>query len=170
MDLILARVILDAKGGKAERIEVLNSANPELLTWFDGFVKQLYFNPASVGFEDRAGTGLIFVRAIKSPIVTTDPGKLLSRQSPWIRSYASGFSGVSIPPITQILFERSSQLHAIGPDAAERQAVLDASPDIFELGFAGAEWSGSVTTRRVLPGQLDRQIKLHWQSLKEVRQ
>ncbi len=170
MDLILARVFVEASGGKAERIEVLNSASSEIRTWFDGFVKQLYFSPASAGFQDTAGTGLILVRAIQSSIVATEPGPLLSRQSPWVRSYASGFSGGTIPPIIQILFERSSLLHAIGPDAAARQAVLDASPDMFELGFAGAEWSGSVTTRRVLPGQLDRRIRLHWQSPQEMLQ
>jgi hypothetical protein len=170
MDLILARVFVEASGGKAERIEVLNSASSEIRTWFDGFAKQLYFSPASAGFQDTVGTGLIFVRAIKSSIIATEPGPLLSRQSPWIRSYASGFSGSAIPPIIQILFERSSLLHAIGPDAAQRQAVLNASPDVFELGFAGAEWSGSVTTRRMLPNPTEQPLRLHWQTPQEMLQ
>jgi len=168
IDLILARVFVDASGGKAERIEVLNSANPEIRTWFDGFVKQIYFSPASVGFQDTAGTGLIFVRAINNSIVAADPGTLLSRQSPWVRSYASGFSGGTIPPIIEILFNRSSTITAFGPGAAARQAVLNASPDIFELGFAGAEWSGTVTSRRPLPNPTEQPLRLHWQTPQEM--
>ena len=159
---------MDASGGRGERAEVLNSANPEIRTWFDEFVKQIYFDPASVGFQDTAGTGLIFVRAVQRSIVATDPGTLLSRQSPWVRSYASGFSGGTIPPIIEILFNRSTTITEVGPNAAARQAVLNASPDIFELGFAGAEWSGSVTTRRVLPNQTGQPLRLDWQTPQEM--
>ncbi len=168
IDLILARVFVDASGGRGERAEVLNSANPEIRTWFDEFVKQIYFDPASVGFQDTAGTGLIFVRAVQRSIVATDPGTLLSRQSPWVRSYASGFSGGTIPPIIEILFNRSTTITEAGPNAAARQAVLNASPDIFELGFAGAEWSASVTTRRVLPNQTGQPLRLDWQTPQEM--
>ncbi|HEX5431324.1 MAG TPA: hypothetical protein VFW83_05125 [Bryobacteraceae bacterium] len=166
VDLILARVTVSSSGGKPESVQILNARDDEIRKWFTGFIQQPWFSPATAGFKDVPGETLIFIRAIKGNLVDIDPATLLSRRSPWLQDFRNKFGAPNLPNVTQILFEREPLITAIGRDAEYQQRILDASPTIYDLTFAGAEWSllrKDLATDRSHP-------TLRWATAKELHQ
>ncbi len=142
VDLALGQVWVDSEG-KLQRVEILNARDDTFRSWFQGFLAQMRFEPATSGFVHAAGTSLILVRAVKDRIVEADPIPLLTRQSGWLSGYHSRFGPIDPPPVIQLLLDRSPLITAFGPNAERRQAELSASVNEYQLG-APINWSENI--------------------------
>jgi hypothetical protein len=100
LDLVLARVAIDDRGG-AQAPEVLYALDKGIATWFDEFMQHQQFLPAKRAGVAEASDVLILVRA---PVSTRclHERAFPPRESDIVRDYAAEFQGPRAPPLLTV--------------------------------------------------------------------
>jgi len=134
LDLLLAKLSIDERGKVAES-HVLHSADPEIESWFNAFVRVLNFYPATLNSVPIASDALISVQAVVSKGVTSE-----SYVAPWIRAYAASSADNEIPPATRIVFGLPAETIQSGSNS-EYVARPPAPAGKLEIWNVGSDWS-----------------------------
>jgi hypothetical protein len=96
-DLALAQVTVGA-AGRPSAVKILNTATPAVQPWFEDLLRRAEFFPASTGFVDSPGTGLILLRLINSTEGVAQ-GPLAPLSSPWLATLADAQLGNELPTV-----------------------------------------------------------------------
>jgi hypothetical protein len=137
-DLLLAQVEVDEQG-KPVRVTRLNDGSRGVREWFDRVLKHPGFNPASIGFRNISGTGLVLVIAVRDPARAQYS---LARDSAWVKTYIQQFRGSELPPVAQLIFFPSTQTGL--SDSGNQHPRPPAEESMFELISVGDGWSSNV--------------------------
>lgn len=156
LDLVLARVNVDQDGAVRET-KVLYSVSPEVEDWFESFVSELNFYPATVDGRPKDADALISVQAILSRSLDVSSSQLVPK---WGSAYVSSLKDTEVPPVTRILFGVPSDKIQLSPNA-EYVIRERGRPGDLEVLRLGSEWSDTAykwVQDESMPQHLARQL------------